>query len=238
MQINAEYVSYAIHSLFRSSNSKIRVVAHSQGCTNVQWALTFWSDRRKEVASFVALGPAWDGTEIAGLVNRVRASLTGGKMVASVLQQTTGSHLLQALKDHGGTKMLVPTTTVMTNTDEIVLPYESGNMAGATNIVLQSKNLCPHRLVDHFTLVTDAISQYAMLNAFEKGGSGMTDLEALEKNKETLCANKLPQFTSVSAGISFTTQSLMSAIQTVVTGKGKSTIVTEEPPLMPYAKAK
>ncbi|KAE9386857.1 alpha/beta-hydrolase, partial [Gymnopus androsaceus JB14] len=240
MQVNAEYVAFAIGSLFRSTNSKIRIVAHSQGCTNVQWALTFWPSGRTKVASFVAMGPAWEGTTISGLINHIRAALANGKEVASVVQQTTGSKFLEALKKHGGLEMHVPTTSIMTNTDEIVIPYSSGEkLKGATNIVVQK--ICSKTgfkgIVDHFTLVTNSISQFAMLDAFASK-NGMADLEAIEKDKTNLCADPAlwTRFTRiVGLVVTFAPKMVKSVKETVFTGDGKATIVTAEPPLKPYA---
>lgn len=229
--LRSEYVAFAIKTLAASTQSKVRVVSHSQGGSDVQWALTFWPSIRESVSTFVAIGPAWQGTAIGSLVTDIRKLLTG-EGVASVFQQGSGSNFLKALA-HGGYTSLVPTTSIFTATDEIVQPFKSGVLPGDRAINIQLQDICPLRVARHFGLVVDSVTQFFVLQALKFNSvANVDDLRLVERGQ--LCLSVLPRFRSVDAVVDFTRDMMISVVSTVVTGLGNNQFA-EEPPLKEYA---
>ncbi|KAJ7597713.1 hypothetical protein C8J56DRAFT_1159562 [Mycena floridula] len=234
MQITAEYVAYAIKQLtnpeVKGYKKQIKVLSHSQGGSDVQWALTFWPSTRQKVSAFVALGPAWDGTAIGKLATIVRTHVTG-KGVASVFQQGTGSNFLKALASHGGHKPLVPTMSIYTATDEIVQPYMSGRLDGGVNIKIQ--DTCPGYALGHFGLVIDPVATYHALNAIRFGVDRAGSM-AKKVGKDICKSSRLEVFKGLGDIKRFTLAVVASTVQTVITGRGNNQL-KKEPALMPYA---
>jgi hypothetical protein len=59
-------------------------------------------------------------------------------------------------------------TVVSTRNDEVVTPYTSQALAGATNVVLQDR--CPEDVVDHVGIIYDPIALEWVLNALGRAG--------------------------------------------------------------------
>lgn len=140
VQMNAEYVAYAIKRLHRGSGQKVPVLAWSQGGLATQWALTFFPSLRAKTSRLVAFAPDYKGTVATGLLKAV------GSAEPSIWQQTSGSALTTALANAGGLNQIVPTTNVYSSTDELVQPQfsngpsDSSYLANAKNI--QAQQVC------------------------------------------------------------------------------------------------
>lgn len=69
VQVNAEYVAYAMNYVSGiSNNQKVSVVTWSQGSINMQWAVKYWPSTRATVSDFVAVSPDIKGTTVANAV--------------------------------------------------------------------------------------------------------------------------------------------------------------------------
>jgi triacylglycerol lipase len=60
-------------------------------------------------------------------------------------------------------------TTVMTRYDELVLPYTSGRLDGATNIVVQDG--CAVDLSDHLSIISSRRTGQIILNALDRAST-------------------------------------------------------------------
>lgn len=186
------------------------------------------------VRSFVALGPAWQGTQIGSLVTTIRRAISG-KGVASVFQQGKGSNFLNALFIAEGLSAHVPTTSLFTKTDEIVFPPESGALAVGPYTNIKIQDICPRHVTGHFTLVVDPVANFFMLQAL-KAGDGKANVKDVKPDElAQLCAQKLPRFRGVQAAVNFTKDMMVSVVATVFTGLKPEHNVSEEPPLKAYA---
>lgn len=162
-QVSAEYVAYAITAIARAAHRKVAVIGHSQGNLDIRWALTFWPSTRLLVSDFVSLAGDHHGASGADGVCMT------GSCVPSVWQQRPSSQFLKALNRRPETPPGVVTTTIWSETDEIIGPQldratATSRLKGAANIVLQ--DLCdrPVGHVQHlteapaFALVVDALT--------------------------------------------------------------------------------
>lgn len=141
VQINAEYVAYAIKRLYKyTGENKVPVLAWSQGGLATQWALTFFPSLRAKTSRFIAFAPDYKGTVASGLLKAL------GSAEASIWQQTSGSAFTTALANAGGLNQIVPTTNLYSSTDELVQPQISNGAADSSYLInaknIQAQQLC------------------------------------------------------------------------------------------------
>lgn len=122
VQVNSEYVAYAINYISGvSSSANVSVISWSQGGINTQWALKYWPSTRSVVSDFIALSPDFHGTVESVLVCpgllHVEPACT-----PALAQQDWNSDLVATLRADGGDSAYVPTTTVYSSFDEVVEP--------------------------------------------------------------------------------------------------------------------
>ncbi|GAA5937201.1 hypothetical protein JCM1841_002324 [Sporobolomyces salmonicolor] len=171
-QTSAEYVSYLTVALSsESATGKVSLISHSQGGLNVQWSLDFWPANRQLVKAFFAIAPDFHGTG-EGPLACAALDLTEGGCNPSVLQQTVGSHFLDAINSQGGVA-LVGTTVAYTKEDDIIQPEilpVTSRLSGASVFAVQ--DLCgPLYIADHFTMTVSSAAYYLGLDALENGGT-------------------------------------------------------------------
>ncbi|MET0189170.1 MAG: alpha/beta fold hydrolase, partial [Pseudonocardia sediminis] len=130
---------------------KVDIVGHSEGSLMPNYYVKFLGGDRY-VDRYVGMTPLWDGTQTAGLafLNRTgqqlgldpALGLTLDPVCGSCRQLLAGSDFIAAMNSDGGPAVDgVTYTMIMTKYDELVVPYTSGELDGATNIVLQDG--CP-----------------------------------------------------------------------------------------------
>jgi hypothetical protein len=122
----------------------VSIIAWSQGNLDTQWALKYWPSTRGKVTDYIAMSPDYHGTSESYLICLGLPSLG---CTPSVIQQEYASGFVTTLRLAGGDSAYVPTTTVYSETDEIVEP-QTGIMAsgflgdarrvGVTNVDVQS----------------------------------------------------------------------------------------------------
>lgn len=169
MQVSAEYVAYAIHLISQLSGGlQTAIVSHSQGGPDSQWAMRFWPSTRNLTRAFVALSPDFGGISYFG--TKASDLCVGDLCQASLWQQSAGSHFLAALHDDTFDQ-IVPTTTIWSATDGVVLPPQSNaQIPSATSFSVQ--DLCPLRSTTHPFMVVDAAAYALALDALNHGGIG------------------------------------------------------------------
>ncbi|KAI9893689.1 MAG: hypothetical protein M1814_005905 [Vezdaea aestivalis] len=147
VQLNAEYVAYAINYMSSLSGGKVAAVTWSQGSLDVQWALKYFSSTRSALSDFIAISPDFHGTLASDLTLCTSPLLPCS---AAARQQGYSSSFISTLRANGGSQAYVPTTTIYSATDIIVLPQSgtsasgylpSSPLAPASNTELQSA--CP-----------------------------------------------------------------------------------------------
>lgn len=131
-QVGGEYVANAVIQLAKKSKTgKVKVLGHSQGGgLSVPWATIFFPTARKLISSFVGMAADFHGTTLlpypACAAEKILA--LGAGCSAAILQQEKGSMMLTA-QLHFLTKQIVPTTSIFTRTDEIVIPQFGPNVS-------------------------------------------------------------------------------------------------------------
>ncbi|RKF63308.1 putative lipase b precursor protein [Erysiphe neolycopersici] len=130
VQINAEYVAYALQYVQAISNQNITVMTWSQGALDVQWSLKYWPSIRNFVTDFIAISPDFHGTRLAYLLCSGNTNINMIGCTPAVSQQAYNSRFINRMRQDGGDSSYVPTTTVYSQYDEIVQP-QSGRQASA-----------------------------------------------------------------------------------------------------------
>lgn len=127
IQINSEYVAYAINYISGISNKRnVSVAAWSQGSINSQWAFKYWPSTRCKVTDLVAFSPDYHGTIIANF-----AATPGIPLPPAYLQQEYNSNFVTTLRSNTGDSAYVPTTNIFSSFfDEIVEPQSGTKASG------------------------------------------------------------------------------------------------------------
>jgi triacylglycerol esterase/lipase EstA (alpha/beta hydrolase family) len=158
--------------------SKVDLVGHSEGTVMPRYYMEFLGGAAK-VDKFVMLTPIWHGTNVLGLstveslgdqLNPTVAAFVNsliGSACGSCTEFLTGSPFLQNLDAHGMALADVTYTDIVTEYDELVVPYTSGilNAPNVTNFTFQDQ--CPTDFSEHFTVPDDPIAAQDVLNALD-----------------------------------------------------------------------
>lgn len=225
LQVAAEYVVYAVRKIARQSGQKVILFGHQHGPLDQLWALTFWPDLTDKIVSLISLATPYQGTMAASsLCNSVR------NCSPSVWQIASGSSFTEALLSRPLPKNIA-ITSISTNFDEVILPQPSASArVGITQIVLQ--DICPGRLVEHFTILMDNLAYELVLDAINHPGLP-ADRGRLA---EGICSGPIFMPTPSGSGNSGTFDSgpgffLEFPVNNITRG------VSSEPPLRDYARA-
>ncbi|BBG02238.1 MULTISPECIES: esterase/lipase family protein [Pseudonocardia] len=170
-----ELATFVDRVLDATGAEKVDIVGHSEGSLMPNHWVKFLGGAAV-VDRYVGLTPLWDGTETAGLafLNRTGEQLGLGPAVGLALdplcaacrQVLRGSDFLAEMNSGGGPRVDgVTYTMILTRYDELVVPYTSGLMDGATNIVLQEG--CPANLAEHLAVAFDPVTLQHITNALD-----------------------------------------------------------------------
>jgi hypothetical protein len=170
IQVNGEYMVYAIRTMYARAGRRIAVIGHSQGGMVPRWAFRFWPDTRKMVDDMISFAASNHGTTQAGLACQ-------GKCTIANWQQQYMSHFIRALNSFQETFPGISYTDVYTHNDEIVRPNSddtgSSSLHGGggriTNVAVQ--DICPGDSSDHDLLGTvDAVAYALAFDALNHDG--------------------------------------------------------------------
>ncbi|KAK5701512.1 hypothetical protein LTR97_004327 [Elasticomyces elasticus] len=130
-QISAEYVAYAAKYISGvSKGQKVAVMTWSQGSVDTHWALKYWPSARSKVADVINISGDYKGFD-SGFE-------AIGKASESLWQQLPSSKFLATLRADGGDSAYLPTTSIMSTTDNVVPqlggPAASGYIRDARNV--------------------------------------------------------------------------------------------------------
>jgi hypothetical protein len=123
-----EYVAYAINYISAvSGNRSVSVIAWSQGNIDSQWALKYWPSTRSVTSNLISISADFHGTLAAAFIC---PGVLSAICNPSVIQQGYTSNLIMKLRSNNGDSAYVPTTSIYSLTDEIVIP-QTGTGASA-----------------------------------------------------------------------------------------------------------
>jgi triacylglycerol esterase/lipase EstA (alpha/beta hydrolase family) len=170
-----ELKRFARRVMRRSGAEAVDVVGHSEGSLMPNW----WVKRlggHRVVDDYVGITPLWDGTDPAGLGSLAAAGEQYGLSqafyellephCAACRQFLVGARFIRKMNAGGGPRTPgVDYTMILTRNDELVVPYTSGLMKGARNIVVQ--DVCALDQAEHLSVVFDPITAYSILNVLD-----------------------------------------------------------------------
>jgi hypothetical protein len=167
VQINAEYVVYAIRTMARRADRRIAIIGHSQGGMVGRWALRWWPSTRPMVDDVIGFAPSNHGT------SRASASCGDGSCSAASWQQWDISAFMKALNAPVETWAGISYTNIITRLDEIVDPPTSGFLETGdgriTNVATQ--DVCPNATSEHLLVGLIDPTAYALaIDALDNDG--------------------------------------------------------------------
>ncbi|MDN5748638.1 MAG: lipase family protein [Pseudonocardia sp.] len=174
MEESAEELdAFVAEVLAATGTGRVDLVGHSEGTLMPQYWLQFLGGA-EFVDDYVAVTPLYDGTladplPVAALADglgvRDPAAAVVGVPCGSCPQFISGSDYLERMAAAGARVEGVDYTTVMTRYDQLVIPYTSGELEGATNIVVQDG--CEVDLSDHLSIIFSERTGQLILNALD-----------------------------------------------------------------------
>lgn len=170
IQLNAEYVVWAIREMHRRAGRTISIVGASQGGMVPRWALRFWPDLRPMVDDLIGLAPsnhgstAFDGCAAQGCR-------------PAEIQQGSSSAFVAALNSGQETFPGISYTNIYTHNDATVVPSAddsgSSSLHGGggriTNVAIQ--DICAGAPSEHILLgAIDVIGYNLVRDALDHDG--------------------------------------------------------------------
>ncbi len=171
-----ELAAFVEEILAATGANQVDLIGHSEGTVMPQ----YWLKRlggAPRVHTYIALTPLYDGTTgwfLDTLVKELIALPLGiGDLLRDLLDDVCGacrqvlhdSGFLRDLYSDGSAAPGVEYVTIMSRYDELITPYTSGFLDGATNIVLQDG--CDADLSEHVSLPFSPRSAGFVLNALD-----------------------------------------------------------------------
>lgn len=196
IQINAEYVVYAVRQIFATTHRKVELFGWSQGAsTSPRWALRWWPDIRPMVATLAALAPVNEG---GGTVLGAICTVPCIPAAWQQLRTITGAqpHFMQALNSGQQSFPGIAYTEFYSLTDEVAglnLGADPvGPLPAAPNVLnVSEQSICPTQLFEHLTIPA-ASSAYAVLMAALANPGHLPDITAIKASNA--CRNPLMPF--------------------------------------------
>jgi pimeloyl-ACP methyl ester carboxylesterase len=181
---------FAARVLKRTGAERVDIVGHSEGSLMPNYWVKFLGGA-KRVDQYVGITPLWDGTNLAGLGSIDSLGQAMGispaayaalePLCASCRQFLSDSDFMRKMNSGGGPRVPgVDYTMIMTRNDELVIPYTSGIMEGADNVVVQ--DVCDLDQSEHLSIAFDPITAYTILN----------ELDPTDPAREVPCVPVLP----------------------------------------------
>lgn len=162
--------------LKKTGARRVDIVGHSEGSLMPNYYVKFLGGR-KQVAKYVGVTPLWNGTNLVGAADLAALGKPFGldsvvfellePLCASCEQFIRGSEFLELInRGRTGPRVRgVKYTMIMTRNDELVVPYTSGFMRGAKNVVVQ--DVCALDQSEHLSIIFDPVTAYTILNALD-----------------------------------------------------------------------
>lgn len=167
-QSAAELAAFVDEVLAATGADKVDLVGHSEGAIMPRWYLKFLGGTAK-VDHFVGWAGPNHGTNIWG-ITELRPLIPGwdgylGSSCGSCPQFMPGSDFITKLNAGDETPGKVHYTVIVTKYDELVTPYSTSFLEGATNIVLQDVD--PANFAGHSSMAADPTTFALTLQALQ-----------------------------------------------------------------------
>jgi triacylglycerol esterase/lipase EstA (alpha/beta hydrolase family) len=178
MEESAAQLSDFVDKVLAATGSdKVDIVGHSEGSLMPAWYVKFL-DGAAKVQNYVGITTIWHGTNPAGLATLDQLGKPFGispaleqavsSFCASCPEFLAGSDFIAKLRE-GGTVTVpgVTYTSIVTQNDELVVPYTSGieDAPNMTNFVVQKQ--CPLDQAEHVAMAADPVVAQDVLNALD-----------------------------------------------------------------------
>ena len=144
----------------RTGAARVSLVGHSQGGMLGRYVAKF-RGKAAVIDDIVGLAPSSHGT-----TNPLAPG--AGLLCPACAEQAAGSAFMTRLNARPEAPPPPTYTVVSTRYDEVVTPYQSQALEGATNVVLQDR--CPEDITDHVGIIYDPVALQWTLNALERPG--------------------------------------------------------------------
>jgi pimeloyl-ACP methyl ester carboxylesterase len=144
----------------RTGAPTVSLVGHSQGGMLGRYVAKF-RDKLAVIDDIVGLAPSSHGT-----TNPLAPG--AGLICPACAEQAAGSAFMRKLNAAPEAPPPPSYTVVSTRYDEVVTPYTSQALDGATNVVLQDR--CPDDVTDHVGIIYDPVALQWVLNALGRPG--------------------------------------------------------------------
>jgi triacylglycerol lipase len=148
--------------------AKVDLVGHSQGTLMPNYYVKFLGGAQY-VKRYISLAPLWHGTQVSEPAS-IFAPVFGADDESTPVcvacgQFTSGSRFMQKMREGGVAVDGIDYTNIMTEYDELVVPYSSGREKGMTNVVVQDH--CDTDYTEHFEIAADPVAAAVVLNALD-----------------------------------------------------------------------
>jgi triacylglycerol esterase/lipase EstA (alpha/beta hydrolase family) len=163
----AELATFIDRVLAATGASQVDILGHSQGgMMPREYMREFGASK---VHALIGLSPSNHGTTASGFLTLIglipAAKQAFAQGCPACDDQTVGSPFLATLNAGGDTVPGVSYTVIQTRYDEVVTPYTSAFLSGATNITLQ--NGCPLDTSEHLSIAFEPRALGYVLNALD-----------------------------------------------------------------------
>jgi triacylglycerol lipase len=145
----------------RTGAPTVSIVGHSQGGMLGRYVAKF-RDKLAVIDDIVGLAPSSHGTTTP------LGPVVAGLGCPACAEQAAGSAFMKKLNAPPEAPPPPSYTVISTRYDEVVTPYRSQALEGATNVVLQDR--CPEDVTDHVGIIYDPIALQWTMNALERPG--------------------------------------------------------------------
>lgn len=164
-QTRAEYITYAIRTMYAMAGRKVSIMGHSQGGSVMRWSLRFWPDTRPMVDDVIGIAPDNHGAAVADVLCAVSC-------LPAHWQIRPDSRFKAALNSGQETFPGISYTTIRSDEDELVIPHASSKLSGPAAIAnLRVQDKCPLHLADHVTIgTTDPVAEAYAMDALNNPG--------------------------------------------------------------------
>lgn len=238
IQLNAQYVAYAINYLSDvSNNAKIGLISWSQGGVDAQWAFKYWPSTREVVQDFMPVSPDFHGS----LIGLTCLGFPSPACTPAEIQQGYNADLINTLRADGGDSAYVPTTSMYSSFDEIVEPQRGADASaylldahnvGVTNNQVQL--VCPGQVAGsiytHESMLVNPVAWALVVDALTHDGPG----QASRIDRNTVCGQFLPPGLTIDDFLGTEATNVLAIVDVLEFGSWTS----QEPPIMPYAQSK
>lgn len=179
LQTASEYVTYAIRKMHETTDTKLAVIAFSQGGATGRWTLKYFPDTQKMVEDFIGVAASYH----ALLEGNLLCTIDALTCVTSFTQLSVGSKFMDSLNKGGETFAGIDYTSVYTRTDDVAIPnfdeergVSSLRTGDGTRVNIATQDVCITNVADHFQAISyDPIPYAIALDALQHPGTAKLD---------------------------------------------------------------